>query len=45
MYDAVVARIDPQIQRLQTVIDDDVSAFENLIHELGIPAIVPKPTT
>ncbi len=45
MYDAVVARIDPHLQRLQAVIDDDVSAFENLIHELGIPAIVPKSTT
>ena len=44
VYDAVVARIDPHLQRLQTVIDDDVSAFENLIHELGIPAIVPKST-
>ena len=44
VYDEVVARIEPQLERLQTVIDEDVSAFDNLVHELGIPAIVPKTT-
>ncbi len=44
VYDDVVAKIEPQLQRLQTVIDEDVSAFDNLVHELGIPAIVPKTT-
>ena len=44
VYDEVVASIEPQLQRLQTVIDEDVSAFDNLVHELGIPAIVPKDT-
>ena len=40
----VSGRIDPQLQALQQVIDTDVSEFENLIHELEVPAIVPRTT-
>ena len=36
-------RIDRQLQQLQTVVEEDVSKFENLVHEMGIPAIVPRP--
>ena len=35
-------RIDPQLQRFEEVVEQDVSAFEHLILELGIPAIVPR---
>ena len=34
-------RLEPQLQRLQEVVDKDVPEFENLVHELEIPAIVP----
>ena len=34
------ARTDVQIERLQQVIDEDLSVFVNLLHELEIPAIV-----
>ena len=36
-------RIDEQIRRLQDIVQKDVSSFENLVNEVGIPAIVPKP--
>ena len=42
VFDYVVSRIDPQLQRLQEVVDKDVSEFENLVHELEIPAIIPR---
>ncbi len=35
-------RIDPQLQRFEEVVEQDVSAFEHLVLELGIPAIVPR---
>ena len=35
------ARLAPQFQQLQEVVDKDVPEFENLVHELEIPAIVP----
>ena len=35
--------IDPHIESLQSIIDEDLSEFENLIHEMEIPAIVPRP--
>ena len=34
-------KIDPYLMRLEEVIDKDVSEFENLVHELEVPAIVP----
>ena len=37
-----VSRIDPHLRRLQQIIDEDVSQFDNLIHELEIPPIVPR---
>ena len=43
-YDALdyfTVRIDSQLERLQQVIDQDVSQFMEMIHEMGIPAIVP----
>ena len=35
------ARADAQIKRIQEVIDTDLDAFINQVHELEIPAIVP----
>ena len=34
--------IDPHIDSLQDIVDDDLKTFENLIHEMQIPAIVPR---
>ena len=34
-------RLEPQFQRLQEIVDKDVPEFENLVHELEIPAILP----
>ena len=34
--------IDPHIESLQSIVDEDLSEFENLIHEMEIPAIVPR---
>jgi hypothetical protein len=36
--------LDVQFQALQSVIDDDLSEFENLLAELQIPTIVPRTT-
>ena len=33
-------RLEPQVERLQEVIDKDLAEFENLVHELEIPAVV-----
>ncbi|SVB31554.1 uncharacterized protein METZ01_LOCUS184408, partial [marine metagenome] len=33
----------PHLVTLQTTIDEDVSEFDNLVHEIGIPAIVGRP--
>ena len=34
-------RLEPLFERLQEVVDKDVPQFENLVHELEIPAIIP----
>ena len=41
VFDDFNGRLEPQFQRLQEVVDEDVPKFENLVHELEIPAIVP----
>jgi hypothetical protein len=40
----VGARIIPHLERLREVVDTDASEFENLVHELELPAIVADPT-
>jgi len=40
----VGARITPHIERLTEVIETDAAEFENLVHELELPAIVADPT-
>ncbi len=44
VLDDFTVRIDSQLQSLQEVIDQDVSQFMDLVHELEIPAIVPTTT-
>ena len=41
VFDDFNGRLEPQFQMLQEVVDKDVPKFENLVHELEIPAIVP----
>jgi hypothetical protein len=35
-------RLDAQFQALEKVIDEDMAQFDNLVHELEVPAIVPR---
>ena len=44
VFEDIAGRIDPRLDRLKAVVDDDVSSFVNLIHELDIPAIIPGTT-
>ena len=41
VLDDFTVRIDSQLERLQEVIDQDVSQFMDMVHEMQIPAIVP----
>ena len=42
VFEHLSGLIDQQIERLQAVIDEDISGFVNLIHDLDVPAIVPR---
>jgi hypothetical protein len=42
VFDHLTGRIDPQLQQLQEVIQQDVTRFINLVRELDIPPIVPS---
>jgi len=41
VFEEFGARLEPQLDLLQEIVDKDVPEFENLVHELEIPAIVP----
>ena len=43
VFEDLSTRIDTQAQRLQQIMDGEVSEFANLVHELEIPPIVAKP--
>ena len=43
VFKGVSDKIEPHLVALQNAIDNDVSDFDNLVHELGIPAIVGRP--
>jgi len=43
VFQAVSDEIEPYLVTLQGTIDEDVSDFDNLVHELGIPAVVGRP--
>jgi photosystem II stability/assembly factor-like uncharacterized protein len=44
VYQEITGRVNQQLQRLEEVIDQDVTGFEHLLRELQIPAIVPRTT-
>ena len=44
LFDDLATRIDVQLRRLQEVIDTDVAAFNSLMRELGVPALIPVTT-
>jgi len=44
VFRVISDEIEPHLVALQETIDNDVSDFDNLIHELGIPAIVGRPS-
>jgi len=44
LYEDLVQRIDVQLQRLKEVINTDVSAFNQLMGESGVPAVIPIST-
>ena len=39
VYQDISGRIGVQLERLQQVTDEDVSAFNNLVQDLGLPAV------
>jgi photosystem II stability/assembly factor-like uncharacterized protein len=43
VFDDFSGKIDKQLRQLQDIVKKDVSSFENLVNEIGIPAIVPRP--
>ena len=44
LYEDLVQRIDVQLQRLKEVINTDVAAFNQLMSESGVPAVIPIST-
>jgi photosystem II stability/assembly factor-like uncharacterized protein len=44
LFDDLSQRIDAQAQRLREVLDGDVVAFNSLLHEHNVPAIIPVAT-
>ena len=42
VYVDFASRIDPYIQQVDEIIEKDVSEFDNLVHELEVPTIVPR---
>jgi hypothetical protein len=45
VYEDLAGKIDTQLGRLRQVIDTDVPAFNALVREQSIPAVVIKPTS
>jgi len=45
VYDEVVAGIDAQLQKLAQLMRSDVPAFNQLVRDQNIPAVVVKPST
>jgi hypothetical protein len=43
VFQAVSDEIEPNLVTLQDTIDEDVKDFDNLVQELGIPAVVVRP--
>jgi photosystem II stability/assembly factor-like uncharacterized protein len=45
VYEDLTGKIDAQLAKLRQVIDADVPAFNTLVREQNVPAVVIKPTT
>jgi photosystem II stability/assembly factor-like uncharacterized protein len=45
VYEDLTGKIDVQLAKLRQVIDTDVPAFNTLVREQNVPAVVIKPTT
>jgi photosystem II stability/assembly factor-like uncharacterized protein len=45
VYEELTGKIDAQLAKLRQVIDTDVPAFNALVREQNVPAVVIKPTT
>ena len=45
VYDELVAQIDAQLQKLAQIMKIDVPAFNQLVRDANIPAVVVKPPT
>ena len=45
VYDELVGQIDAQLQKLSQIMKSDVPAFNQLVKDQNIPAIVVKPPT
>jgi photosystem II stability/assembly factor-like uncharacterized protein len=45
VYEDLTGKIDTQLAKLRQVIDADVPAFNTLVREQNVPAVVIKPTT
>jgi len=43
VYDDLVSQIDAQLQRLAQVMKTDVPAFNQLVKDQNVPAVVVKP--
>jgi len=43
VYEDLTAKIDAQLARLRQVVDTDVPAFNALVREQNVPAVVIKP--
>ena len=41
VFEEFSTRLDTQLQRLQEIIETDVAAFNKLIQESGMPAVIP----
>ena len=42
LFDTLVTQVDAQLKQLQEVLNTDVAAFNTLIHEKDVPAILPS---
>jgi len=45
VYEDLTGRIDAQLTKLRQVIETDVPAFNALVREQNVPAVVIKPAT
>ncbi|MCP5053093.1 MAG: glycosyl hydrolase [bacterium] len=42
VFESLSQRVDAQLERLKTIIKEDVAVFNRLVVELSVPAVIPK---